>query len=126
MGTFSLPVDFPHYSMARLVCFTLLALCGLAIAAPADILALNEGDARTHFDAWVVKMEKDYASNVEELEMRFAIFADNLEFIRSYNAEHTSHWLGLTAFADMTHAEFKAHYNLEKGMPPRPVSNKLF
>ena len=29
----------------------------------------------------------------QEYERRFAIWADNLNYIISYNAEHTSHWV---------------------------------
>lgn len=67
-------------------------------------------DPRGAFSDWVAHFERVYKDNVEEYEHRFKVWLDNLEFIVEYNAQHMSHWLGLNHLADLTHAEYKAHY----------------
>ncbi|KAI4344609.1 hypothetical protein L6164_011815 [Bauhinia variegata] len=46
---------------------------------------------------------------VEEMKLRFGIFSENLEFIRSTNKKGLSYKLGLNKFADWTWEEFKTH-----------------
>lgn len=45
----------------------------------------------------------------QEYEHRFLVWLDNLKYVAEYNAAHTSHWLGMTPFADLTHEEWKRH-----------------
>lgn len=45
---------------------------------------------------------------IQEYEHRFKIWLENLYFVHEYNAHHTSHWLGMTQFADLSHEEWKA------------------
>jgi xylem cysteine proteinase len=61
------------------------------------------------FEEWVAKYRKAYASFEEKLR-RFEVFKDNLHHIDEANKKVTSYWLGLNAFADLTHDEFKATY----------------
>ncbi|RCV29231.1 hypothetical protein SETIT_5G467700v2 [Setaria italica] len=63
------------------------------------------------FERWLSRHGKAYASLEEKLR-RFEVFKDNLQHIDETNrrAESSSYWLGLNAFADLTHDEFKAAY----------------
>ena len=61
------------------------------------------------FEEWVAKYRKAYASFEEKLH-RFEVFKDNLHHIDEANKKVTTYWLGLNAFADLTHDEFKATY----------------
>jgi len=61
---------------------------------------------RESFQHWISSFEKVYRS-IEEYERRFEIWLDNLKFVHDYNAHHTSHWLGMTPFADLSHDEWK-------------------
>jgi KDEL-tailed cysteine endopeptidase len=45
----------------------------------------------------------------QEYEHRLAVWLDNLRFAHEYNQRHTSHWLGMGPFADLTHEEWKQH-----------------
>ena len=45
---------------------------------------------------------------MQEYERRFEVWFDNLQFVKDYNAKHTSHQLGMTPFADLTHEEWKS------------------
>lgn len=64
---------------------------------------------RPAFDAWRAALGKAYET-AEDLERRFAAWLDNVDYVHAYNARSTSHWLGLTSLADLTHAEYRAHY----------------
>ncbi|KAK3137747.1 hypothetical protein QOZ80_5BG0456640 [Eleusine coracana subsp. coracana] len=68
------------------------------------------------FEEWVSKYRKAYASFEEKLH-RFEVFKDNLKHIDEINKQVTSYWLGLNAFADLTHDEFKTSY---LGLHPPP------
>lgn len=67
-------------------------------------------DKQPHFTAWALKHAKQYLSDVTETAKRFAIWLENLEYILEYNQQHTSHWLGLNAFADLTQQEWRERY----------------
>ena len=72
-------------------------------------MAMRE-DPATHFGAWVETHAKTYASDVEEMARRLAIWTENLDYIIAYNAKHTSHWLGVNgSMADLTHDEYRKH-----------------
>ncbi|KAJ0963153.1 hypothetical protein J5N97_028275 [Dioscorea zingiberensis] len=59
------------------------------------------------FESWCREFNKSYAS--EEKLARFRIFEDNLAFVNRHNsAGNSSYDLGLNAFADLTHHEFRA------------------
>lgn len=62
-----------------------------------------------HFESWVALHAKSYASDAVEMARRLAIWTENLEYIISYNSQHTSHWLGLNNLADLTHEEYRKH-----------------
>lgn len=75
------------------------------------------------FEEWVAKYRKAYGSFEEKLR-RFEVFKDNLHHIDEANRkEVTSYWLGLNAFADLTHDEFKATY---LGLLPKRTSGGRF
>lgn len=60
------------------------------------------------FDSWCAQHNKSYASGEEKLG-RFRIFQENLAFIQDHNSRNgSSYELGLNAFADLTHDEFRA------------------
>ncbi|KAJ0976024.1 hypothetical protein J5N97_017989 [Dioscorea zingiberensis] len=60
------------------------------------------------FESWCREFNKSYASEEEKL-ARFRIFENNLAFVNRHNsARNSSYDLGLNAFADLTHHEFRA------------------
>jgi len=63
-----------------------------------------------HFQQWVAEHSKPYAGNPVEYARRLAIWLENLEYILSYNAKHSGHWLGLNSLADLTHDEYRERY----------------
>ena len=58
------------------------------------------------FGLWVQGVSKVYET-VEEYEKRFGVWMDNLKYVVEYNSKHSSHWLGMNHFADLTHEEWK-------------------
>ncbi|GJM94314.1 hypothetical protein PR202_ga10952 [Eleusine coracana subsp. coracana] len=77
------------------------------------------------FEEWVSKYRKAYASFEEKLH-RFEVFKDNLKHIDEINKQVSSYWLGLNAFADLTHDEFKTSYLGLQPQHPRRSSNSFF
>ena len=70
------------------------------------------------FASWVQENGKSY--DTEEYARRFSTFTDNVERINAYNSEHTTHWLGLNQFSDLTTEEFKAMTGLVGMNDERP------
>lgn len=59
-------------------------------------------------EQWMAKHGRIYKSS-EDKEYRLKIFAENLDFIRSFNNNGTrSYKLAINRFAEMTNEEFKA------------------
>lgn len=120
--------------MARLVTRLLLLGCLGAVAFAASLR--SENDAHLNFaqanpleafKSWVEKHGKPYKSDLVELEKRFAVWRDNLEYILEYNAKHTSHWLGLNSLADLTHEEYKRHLGFDHSLhKQRPLKTTPF
>eukprot|EP00887_Chlorella_sp_A99_P001556 scaffold8.g1556.t1 len=80
-------------------CSTRLALT----RAPSPLQA----SPREGFEYWIGLMKKAYA-DAKEYEHRFQVWMDNLKYVAEYNARHTSHFLGMNTFADLTHDEYRA------------------
>ncbi|EEF46275.1 thiol protease aleurain-like [Ricinus communis] len=60
------------------------------------------------FSRFVYRHGKRYQSE-DEMKMRFAIFSENLDFIRSTNRKGLSYTLAVNDFADLTWQEFQKH-----------------
>ncbi|XP_044471061.1 thiol protease aleurain-like [Mangifera indica] len=60
------------------------------------------------FARFAHRYEKKYET-VEELKLRFQIFSENLDLIRSTNRKGLSYKLGVNQFADWTWEEFRRH-----------------
>lgn len=96
--------------MARWV---VLVLGAVGVAADPTLLLsrstaeLADSELRLEFSEWATAHDKTYTTD-EERESRFAVWKDNKAFVEAYNKEHTSHWVGMNAFADQTHEEFKS------------------
>ncbi|KAK9859312.1 hypothetical protein WJX84_009805 [Apatococcus fuscideae] len=93
------------------VLLSLLSLASLSLASRDEHLQAvltAKQDPKASFAYWVQKHGKAYLSDLEEYERKFLVWLDNLEFITTYNEQHTSHWLGLNGLADMSHEEFKS------------------
>ncbi|KAL6775838.1 hypothetical protein ACKKBG_A18700 [Auxenochlorella protothecoides x Auxenochlorella symbiontica] len=69
-------------------------------------LSQAQTDPRGAFDFWTRELNKAY-DRIEEYEHRFAIWMDNLQYVIEYNAAHTSHWLGMGTWADLTQDEYR-------------------
>lgn len=75
----------------------LLLLSSLASALYSDL-----------FESWCREFNKSYASEEEKL-ARFKVFEDNLAFANRHNsAGNSTYELGLNAFSDLAHHEFRA------------------
>lgn len=70
-----------------------------------------------HFEEFMIRFKKIYESS-EELEHRFSIFRNNLEYIQQVNQEGRSYTLGINQFTDMTQEE----YSLFNYLGERPKS----
>ena len=63
-----------------------------------------------HWKEWKKEHSKEYET-VREEEERFHVWLQNWETINSHNSDSTkSHKLGMNAFGDLTHEEFKSLY----------------
>src|SRR5690606_15907257 len=51
--------------------------------------------------------KKHYDFSTEQGKYRFAVFKDNLNYIKSENAKQNSYKLGITPFADLTNEEYQ-------------------
>ncbi len=72
-----------------------------------------------HFQQFIDRFGRNY-QDVQELNHRFEIFKDNMNYIQEVNAQEKSYRLGITHFADMTQNE----YSLYNGLGKRPLSIK--
>jgi len=92
----------------------LLTSCVSALSAGGVVDAAEHGAAsvrdevRVLFQKWHQQFERTYKAGEEEFELRLRIFEDNLRYITEYNAKQTGVTLGLNAFADLSHEEFKS------------------
>lgn len=71
------------------------------------------------FERWAVAHGKSYLEQVKEKEARFVAFKENLQYIHAHSQRNLPYWLGLTKFADLTNAEFRATYTGTKVNPLR-------
>ncbi|XP_072979660.1 oryzain gamma chain-like [Typha angustifolia] len=114
--------------MARLVIFLLLTVFSISLAAArtdfdesnpirsvtdridsleSSLLAvLGRTREALHFARFAKRYGKRYES-VEEIKLRFGIFAESLELIRSTNKKGLSYKLGINRFADLSWEEFR-------------------
>eukprot|EP00250_Pteridium_aquilinum_P020938 c24991_g1_i1 orf=286-1809(-) len=99
-----------------IVAFALLCLAvNFPIARSRPILDYSPEDLHSEsrllalFDHWNQRHGKHYpASAHKEKQRRLEIFRNNLHHIHQHNQRKSSYRLGLTRFADLTNAEFKA------------------
>merc|ERR1712156_490159 len=84
----------------------------LALACTASALSVDR-----EFELFKIKHAKTYKT-VGEHQLRKGIFEQNLDYIKSHNAEAASgkhtYTLAVNAFADMTHEEFLAQRTAPK------------
>jgi C1A family cysteine protease len=81
-----------------------LAVLCLAVVASA-IAPLRESEYQALFTRFVSEHNKAYTTS--EFFHRFAIFKDNVDYIRAENAKNMSYTLGMNQFGDLTAHEFK-------------------
>jgi len=72
------------------------------------VSAYTEDEYRDTFTAWMQKNNKAYAS--EEFQTRYAIFKNNMDFARDWNAQYPETVLGMTVMADLTNEEYQRIY----------------
>ena len=90
----------------------------LTVSMTNNVCALLNETGTNHwtvFQNFIHRFDKSY-SNLVELEHRFDIFRENLQYIREQNEMGNSYELGVTPFADMTNEEF-VRFNGMKGGP---------
>jgi len=86
----------------------LLALSAVASLA-AVVNPLQDAEYELLFSKWAAQHSRQYES-VEETMTRFAIFKDNLDYIRLHETLGKNHTLKMNKFGDMTNEEFVATY----------------
>jgi xylem cysteine proteinase len=96
----------PAFSLVCLIFIALTSARDFGYS-PEDLL--SEDRTMSLYESWLVKHNKVY-DLAEEKQQRFEIFGDNLRYIDEVNQQNLSYWLGLNAFADMSHDEFKSTY----------------
>ena len=91
------------------------------------LLLLSPLSSSNLFDSWCAHHNKSYASEREKL-ARFRAFEDNLAFIEEHNSRgNSSYALGLNAFADLTHGEFRStRFGLGRGLELANRSRSVF
>jgi xylem cysteine proteinase len=94
----------PAFSLVCLIFIALTSARDFGYS-PEDLL--SEDRTMSLYESWLVKHNKVY-DLAEEKQQRFEIFGDNLRYIDEVNQQNLSYWLGLNAFADMSHDEFKS------------------
>ena len=83
----------------------------------ASMNAFNVTDQQwSSFESFIHRFDKSYTS-LSNLEKRFEIFKDNMEFIVQENAKGHSFQLGVTPFADLTEDEFSSFNGIRTGGP---------
>jgi len=85
------------------------------------------------FASWMQQNGKVYAT--DEFQTRFSVFQSNMDYVNEWNSKNSLTVLGLTRFADLTNAEYRATYlgtrfdgterlrNAPKIAVPRPQAN---
>ncbi|CAI9110220.1 OLC1v1010213C2 [Oldenlandia corymbosa var. corymbosa] len=65
--------------------------------------------AKAIYELWLASNRKTY-NGLEEKDVRFEIFKDNLKFIEEHNSENRTYKVGLNRFADLTNEEYRVMY----------------
>jgi len=87
----------------------------LCVASSTLAFSVNETDHHwINFQKFVSRFDKSY-SNLIELEKRFELFKDNMEYINSENLKGNSYQLGVTPFADLSAVEFSRFNGIRTG-----------
>jgi len=71
------------------------------------------------FQNFVHRFEKRY-SNLREMESRFNIFIDNMNYIHQENSKQHSYQLGITPFSDLTSEEYSSFLTYNSGPFHKP------
>lgn len=89
----------------------------LCVASATLVLAVNETDHHwINFQRFVSRFDKSY-TNLIELEKRFELFKNNMEYIALENVKGHSYQLGVTPFADLSEDEFSSFNGIRTGSP---------
>ncbi|GFY95956.1 cysteine proteinase1 [Actinidia rufa] len=106
-----------------LLFFSTLLILSSAIDIENSVQRTND-QVMTMYESWLVEHGKSYNS-LDEKEMRFEIFKENLRIIDDHNADaNRSYSLGLNRFADLTDEEYRSTYLGLKRGPKTDVSNQ--
>lgn len=94
----------------------IITLVGLTFCL-GEVLSFNVTESKwVHFENFMHKFEKTYSS-LTELENRFEIFKENLEYMISHNENDKKSKLGITDYMDMTNEEFRSRNNYKYNGP---------
>ncbi|GAA0145253.1 cysteine protease [Lithospermum erythrorhizon] len=67
----------------------------------------SDEEVRGLYEWWLATHGKT-CNDLNEKEIKFDVFKDNLKFIDEHNSEDRTYKVGLTQFADLTHEEYKS------------------
>ncbi|CAG9332823.1 unnamed protein product [Blepharisma stoltei] len=74
------------------------------------------------FRSFISKYSKDYKTE-EEFYHRLRIFRDNLSYIRVFNSQGQTWYMGINQFSDLTHEEFNLAHKNKIIVPELPISD---
>ena len=77
------------------------------------LVASTTANPRDQFEKFKVQTNKSYAS-IEEEELRFEVFQENLKKIAKHNSEGHTWTMGVTKFADLTRFNLCRYYFRQK------------
>ncbi|CAL5183559.1 unnamed protein product [Lathyrus oleraceus] len=103
-----------------IICVMILWACPYATMSR----TLYESSVVEAHQQWMIEYGRTY-TNSYEMEKRFQIFKNNLEYIENFNnAGNKSYSLGLNQFSDLTTEEFMASYTRNK-VPSQLFTSKM-
>ena len=77
------------------------------------LVASTKANPRDQFEKFKVQTNKSYAS-IDEEELRFEVFQENLKKIAKHNSEGHTWTMGVTKFADLTRFKLCRYYYRQK------------
>ena len=66
------------------------------------------------FEEYVRDYERSYSG--AEYQHRLGVFKANVAYMVQYNKDHSSHWLGINEYSDLTNEEFKVRLGLQPAL----------
>ncbi|ONI27173.1 hypothetical protein PRUPE_1G072300 [Prunus persica] len=103
-------MEFINQYYCKCICLALIFMLG-AWSSQATSRNLQDASMYGKYEQWMARYGRVY-TDIQEKEMRFKIFKENVAFIESSNSDANKPYkLSVNQFADLTNEEFKASRN---------------